>query len=299
VLERQLAEAYAAGYLGRNIFGSGFDCDVYVHRGAGAYEAGEETALIESLEGKRAQPRIKPPFPASVGLYNCPTVVNNVETLCNVPFIITNGPEWFAGLGLEKNTGPKLYCLSGHVRRPGVYEATMKTTLRELIYDYAGGIRDGRELKAVIPGGSSTPVMLASQIDVPASFDGIAQAGSMLGSAAIMVMDDSTCMVWLAENLLHFYRHESCGKCTPCREGTDWLYKLIRRVERGEGRMEDIDLITAVANNINGKTLCPFGDAAVAPALSTVKHFRHEYEAHVREGRCTLPADWRARTVRH
>ncbi len=295
VLERQLAEAYAAGYLGKNIFGSGFDCDVHVHRGAGAYEAGEETALIESLEGKRAQPRIKPPFPAAVGLYNCPTVVNNVETLCNVPFIILNGPEWFASLGLEKNTGPKLYCISGHVRRPGVYEATMKTTLRELIYEYAGGVRDGRELKAVIPGGSSTPVMLASEIDVPASFDGIAQAGSMLGSAAIMVIDDSTCMVWLAENLLHFYKHESCGKCTPCREGTDWLYKLIQRVERGEGRMEDIDLITGVANNINGKTLCPFGDAAVAPALSTVKHFRHEYEAHVREGRCTLPADWRAR----
>jgi NADH-quinone oxidoreductase subunit F len=299
VLEQQLAEAYAGGYLGKNIFGSGFDCDVYVHRGAGAYEAGEETALIESLEGKRAQPRIKPPFPASVGLYNCPTVVNNVETLCNVPFIVTNGPEWFASLGVEKNTGPKLYCISGHVKRPGVYEATMKTTLRELIYDYAGGIRDGRELKAVIPGGSSTPVMLASQIDVQASFDGIAQAGSMLGSAAIMVMDDSTCMVWLAENLLHFYRHESCGKCTPCREGTDWLYKLIRRVERGDGRMEDIDLIVSVANNINGKTLCPFGDAAVAPALSTVKHFRHEYEAHVREGRCTLPADWRASNARH
>ena len=299
VLEQQLAEAYAAGYLGRNIFGSGFDCDVYVHRGAGAYEAGEETALIESLEGKRAQPRIKPPFPASVGLYNCPTIVDNVETLCNVPFIILNGAEWFASLGVEKNTGPKLYCLSGHVKRPGVYEATMKTTLRELIYDYAGGIRDGRELKAVIPGGSSTPVMLASQIDVPASFDGIAQAGSMLGSAGIMVMDDSTCMVWLAENLLHFYKHESCGKCTPCREGTDWLYKLIRRVERGEGRMEDIDLITSVANNINGKTLCPFGEAAVAPALSTVKHFRHEYEAHVREGRCTQPADWRARGKGH
>ena len=295
VLEAQLAEAYKAGYLGKNIFGSGFDCDVHVHRGAGAYEAGEETALIESLEGKRAQPRIKPPFPAAVGLYNCPTVVNNVETLCNVPFIVLNGAEWFTGLGVEKNTGPKLYCISGHVKKPGVYEATMKTTLRELIYDYAGGLRDGHQLKAVIPGGSSTPVLRPDQIDVPASFDGIAQAGSMLGSAAIMVMDETTCMVWLAENLLHFYKHESCGKCTPCREGTDWLYKLIGRIERGEGRMSDIDLITNVANNINGKTLCPFGDAAVAPALSTVQHFRAEFEAHVREGRCTLPADWRAR----
>ncbi len=296
VLDEQLAEAYKGGYLGKNIFGSGFDCDIYVHRGAGAYEAGEETALIESLEGKRAQPRIKPPFPAAVGLYNCPTVVNNVETLCNVPCIILNGAEWYASLGVEKNTGPKLFCLSGHVKCPGVYEATMKTTLRELIYDYAGGIRDGRQLKAVIPGGSSTPVMLPSQIDVTASFEGIAQAGSMLGSAAIMVMDDTTCMVWLTQNVLHFYRHESCGKCTPCREGTDWLYKLIRRIEHGEGRMEDIDLITSVANNIGGKTLCPFGDGAVAPVLSVVKLFRHEFEAHVREGRCTLPADWRART---
>ncbi len=293
VLEAQLEEAYRAGYLGRNVFGGEFDCDIFVHRGAGAYEAGEETALLESLEGKRAQPRIKPPFPAAVGLYNCPTVVNNVETLANVPFIVLNGADWYASLGLEKNTGPKLYCVSGHVRRPGVYEATMKTTLRELIDDYAGGMRDGRELKAVFPGGSSVPVLLPHQIDVPASFDAVAQAGSMLGSAAIMVMDDSTCMVWVAENLLHFYRHESCGKCTPCREGTDWLYKLIRRVERGEGRMADIDLIVSVANNIGGKTLCPFGDAAIAPALSTVQHFRHEYEAHVREGRCPLPADWR------
>ena len=295
VLEAQLAEAYAAGYLGRNILGTGFDCDIYVHRGAGAYEAGEETALIESLEGKRAQPRIKPPFPAVSGLYDCPTAVNNVETLCNVPPLVVNGAGWFTGLGLEKNTGPKLYCVSGHVRRPGVYEATMKTTLREIIEDYAGGGREGRTLKAVIPGGSSVPMLMPDQLDIPASFDHIAQAGSMLGSAAIMVMDDTTCMVWLAENLLHFYRHESCGKCTPCREGTDWLYKLISRIERGEGRLEDIDLIVRVANNIGGKTLCPFGDAAVAPALTTVTHFRHEFEAHVREGRCTLPADWRAR----
>jgi len=295
VLEAQLAEAYRAGYLGKNIFGTGFDCDIYVHRGAGAYEAGEETALIESLEGKRAQPRIKPPFPAVSGLYNCPTAVNNVETLCNVPPMLLHGAEWFTGFGLDRNTGPKLYCVSGHVERPGVYEATMKTTLREIIFDYAGGVRGGRALKAVIPGGSSVPILMPDQLDIPASFDHVAQAGSMLGSAAIMVMDDTTCMVWLAENLLHFYKHESCGKCTPCREGTDWLYKLISRIERGEGRLEDIDLIHAVATNIGGKTLCPFGDAAVAPALTTIQHFRHEFEAHVREGRCTLPADWRAR----
>ena len=294
VLEAAIEEARAAGYLGRNVLGTGFDCEIHVHRGAGAYEAGEESALLESLEGKRAQPRIRPPFPAVVGLYGCPTAINNVETLCNVPLILTRGPEWFAGLGPEKNGGPKLYCVSGHVEKPGVYETSMHVTLRELIYGYAGGIRGGRALKAVIPGGSSTPVILPDQIDAQASFDGLVKAGSMLGSAAIIVMDDTTCMVWLAENLLHFYRHESCGKCTPCREGTDWLVKILHRVEAGEGSMRDIDLLLRVSGNIGGKTLCPFGDAAVAPVLSTIQHFRHEYEAHVREGRCTCPADWRA-----
>ena len=294
-LQAAVDEAYAAGFLGRNIFGTGFDCDVFVHRGAGAYEAGEETALIESLEGKRAQPRIKPPFPAVSGLYNCPTAVNNVETLCNVPFIVAKGVDWFAGIGPEKNTGPKLYCVSGHVKNPGVFEAAMDVTLRQLIFDYAGGMRDGRTLKAVIPGGSSTPVMLPDQIDVQASFDAIAKAGSMLGSAAIMALDDTTCMVWLAKNLLYFYRHESCGKCTPCREGADWLLKLLTRIEGGEGRMKDIELLLDVCKNIAGKTLCPFGDAEVAPVVSTIKHFRAEYEAHVRVGRCTIPADWRAK----
>jgi NADH-quinone oxidoreductase subunit F len=295
VLEAEIEAARAKGYLGRNIFGSGFDCEIFVHRGAGAYEAGEESALLESLEGKRAQPRLRPPFPAVVGLYGCPTAINNVETLCNVPFILTNGPEWFTSLGPEKNGGPKLYCLSGHVEKPGVYETSMNVTLRELIYGYGGGIRGGRTLKAIIPGGSSTPVILPDQIDAQASFDGLVKAGSMLGSAAIIVMDDTTCMVWAAENLLHFYRHESCGKCTPCREGTDWLLKILRRIEHGEGSMRDIDLLVDVANNIGGKTLCPFGDAAVAPVLSTIQHFRDEYEAHVREGRCTCPADWRVR----
>ncbi len=292
-LEGAIAEAYARGYLGRNLFGSGFDCDIHVHRGAGAYEAGEESALLESLEGKRAQPRLRPPFPAVVGLYGCPTVINNVETLANVPFIILNGPEWFSGIGPDKNTGPKLFCVSGHVNRPGVYEASMQTTLRQLIDDYAGGVRGGRQLKAVIPGGSSTPVLLPSAIDVPASFDGVAKAGSMLGSAAMIVMDDTTCMVWAAENLIHFYRHESCGKCTPCREGADWMLKILHKIERGEGEMRDLDLLESVARNINGKTLCPFGEAEVAPVLSTLRHFRHEYEAHIREGRCPLHADWR------
>jgi len=293
ILEAELAKAYKAGYLGKNIFGSGFDCDVFIHRGAGAYEAGEETALIESLEGKRAQPRLKPPFPAVEGLYGCPTAVNNVETLCNVPLIVLNGAEWFAKLGPEKNGGPKLYCISGHVQKPGVYEASMSTTLRELIYDYAGGIRGDRQLKAIIPGGSSVPLLLPDQLDTSASFDAVQKAGSLLGSAGLIVLDDTVCMVWLAMNLLHFYRHESCGKCTPCREGADWLYKLLQRIERGEGQEKDLDLLFGVASNITGKTLCAFGDAAATPVLTTLKLFRNEYEAHVREGRCTLPADWR------
>jgi NADH-quinone oxidoreductase subunit F len=295
ILEEAIADAYKAGYLGRNILGSGFDCDVFMHRGAGAYEAGEETALIESLEGKRAQPRIKPPFPAVEGLYGCPTAVNNVETLCNIPSIISNGVEWFTSLGPEKNGGPKLFCVSGHVAKPGVFEATMHTTVRELIYDYAGGIPNGRQLKAVIPGGSSVPILLPNQIDVPASFDGLMKAGTFLGSAGMIVMDDTTCMVWAARNLLHFYRHESCGKCTPCREGGDWLLKILDKIDRGDGTMADIELLLSVSDNIVGKTLCAFGDAAATPVLTTIKQFRHEYEAHVREGRCTCPADWRAR----
>jgi NADH-quinone oxidoreductase subunit F len=294
VLEAELEKAYAQGYAGKNILGSGFDCDIVIHRGAGAYEAGEETALIESLEGKRAQPRIKPPFPAVSGLYNCPTAVNNVETLCNLPSILINGAEWFAKLGPEKNGGPKLFCVSGHVQKPGVYEASMHTTLKELIYGHAGGIRGGHKLKAVIPGGSSVPILLDHQLDVPASFDDVAKAGSMLGSAGIIVMDETTCMVWAARNLLYFYQHESCGKCTPCREGGDWLYKILTRIENGEGEMRDIDLLVSIGNNIAGKTLCAFGDAAATPALTTVKNFRPEFEAHVREGRCTVPADWRA-----
>ena len=295
-LEAEIDAARKAGYVGKNIFGSGFDCEVYIFRGAGAYEAGEETALIESLEGKRAQPRIKPPFPAVAGLWQSPSAVNNVETLCNVPLIVKNGAAWFSGLGPEKNGGPKLFCVSGHVERPGTYETTMSTTLRELIYDpkFGGGIPGGRKLKCVIPGGSSVPVLLPDQLDIPASFDGVAAAGSMLGSAGIIVMDDTTCMVWAAENLLHFYQHESCGKCTPCREGTDWLLKLLKKIEHGDGQMEDIELLMSVGNNIAGKTLCAFGDAAATPVLTTIQTFRHEYEEHVKQGRCPYHADWRA-----
>jgi NADH-quinone oxidoreductase subunit F len=274
--------------------GSDFAFDIEVRRGAGAYICGEETALFESIEGKRGEPRNKPPFPVEIGLFGKPTAVNNVETLCNVPLIVKNGAEWYAKLGPEKNGGPKLYCVSGHVKRPGVYEASMDITLRELIEGHAGGVRDGRTLKAVIPGGSSVPILMPDQLDTQASFDAIQKAGSLLGSAAIVVLDDTTCMVWLAENLLHFYRHESCGKCTPCREGTDWLHKILQRIERGEGQMRDLDLLASISGNVAGKTLCAFGDAAVTPVLTTLKHFRHEYEAHIKEGRCTLPAPWRA-----
>jgi len=298
VLEAELASARAQGYVGKNILGSGQDCDIWVHRGAGAYEAGEESALLESLEGKRAQPRLRPPFPAVVGLYGCPTIINNVETICNVPVILDRGPAWFASVGPEKNTGPKLYCVSGHVARPGVFETSMDVTVRELIYDYAGGIPGGRALKAVIPGGSSVNVLPPSAIDAQASFDGLVKAGSMLGSAAMMVMDDTTDMVWVAENLIHFYRHESCGKCTPCREGSDWMLKILRKIRRGEGAMRDIDLLLSVANNIGGKTLCPFGDAEIAPVVSTIQHFRHEFEHYVREGRSLVPrAAWRGESA--
>jgi len=288
-LTEAVAEAYAAGYLGKDILGTGVDVDLVVHGGAGAYECGEETALLESLEGKRGQPRLKPPFPATQGLYGCPTIVNNVETIACVSLILEKGAEWFASYGSEKNGGPKLYCVSGHVERPGIYEAPMgKVTLRELIYDgkYGGGVLGGRKLRAVVPGGSSTPVLTADEIDVPMDFDEVAKAGSMLGSAGTIVMDDTTCMVWMAARLTYFYKHESCGKCSPCREGTGWMLRLLERIEAGQGREKDLDVLWNVADSIGGKTLCPFGDAAIAPPQSTLKKFRDEYEYHVREKGC-------------
>jgi NADH-quinone oxidoreductase subunit F len=288
-LEKAVDEAYAAGYMGKNILGTGIDVDVVVHAGAGAYECGEETALIESLEGKRGQPRIKPPFPATNGLYNCPTIVNNVETITCVPLILERGPEWFAAYGTEKNGGPKLYCVSGQLKRPGVFESPMgRLTLRELIFDekYGQGLLEGRKLRAVVPGGSSTPVLLPSEIDVAMDFDSIAKAGSMLGSAATIVMDDTTCMVWMAQRLTYFYKHESCGKCSPCREGTGWMLRLLTRIEEGKGELRDLDQLLKVADSIAGKTVCPFGDAAIAPPQSTVAKFREEYEYHIREKGC-------------
>jgi NADH-quinone oxidoreductase subunit F len=288
-LEKALAEARAAGYLGKDILGSGVEVEIVVHGGAGAYECGEETALLESLEGKRGQPRLKPPFPATHGLYGCPTIVNNVETIVCVPLVLERGPEWFAGYGTEKNGGPKLYCVSGHVRRPGTYEAPMgRITLRDLIEkpEYGGGVREGQRLRAVVPGGSSTPVLTADEIDVALDFDNVAKAGSMLGSAGTIVMDDSTCMVWMAQKLTYFYKHESCGKCSPCREGTGWLLRLLGRIEDGQAGERDLDTLWEVCDSIGGKTLCPFGDAAIAPPQSTLKKFRDEYEYHVREKGC-------------
>ncbi len=300
VLEQAIAEAYAKGYLGKNILGSGFDLDCVVHRGAGAYICGEETGLIESLEGKRAYPRVKPPFPATYGVFGSPTIVNNVETLACVPHIVTRGAEWFKSIGPEKGPGPKLYCVSGHVWKPGVYELPMGTSLREIIYTHCGGIPRGRKLKAVIPGGSSVPIFKADEIDVAMDFDSVAKAGSLLGSAGIIVMDDSTCMVRALEVIARFYHHESCGQCTPCREGTGWLHKVLRHLEEGTGREEDLQLLLDISNNMMGNTVCVLADAAAMPTISFVNKFRDEFVEHVKLGRCPLrPANEPARVAAH
>jgi len=286
VLERALREAYGRGYLGKDILGSGFDLDVYVHRGAGAYICGEETGLLESLEGKRGQPRMKPPFPAISGLYRSPTVVNNVETLCNIPHIVARGAEWYAGIGPPKSTGTRLFSMSGHVERPGNYELPMSVTLRELIFEHAGGIRNNRGLKAVIPGGSSAPVLTEQHLDVAMDFESLAAAGSMGGSGGVIVMDDTVCMVRVGEIVSRFYHHESCGQCTQCREGTAWLHKVLRRIERGQGRKEDLDLLVDMCDNMKGKTICVLSDAAAMPIESYLKYFREEFEVHIRERAC-------------
>jgi NADH-quinone oxidoreductase subunit F len=293
VLQRAIDEAYEKGFLGENILGSGFSHDITVHRGAGAYICGEETGLIESLEGKRGQPRIKPPFPAVVGVFGAPTIVNNVETLCCVTHVIHRGADWFAKIGRnEKNTGPKLYCLSGHVNRPGVYEAPMGLQMKELLYgeDYGRGMKDGRKVKAVIPGGASAAMLTAEEIeDCPLDFDGLAAKKSMLGSAAIIVMNEDTCIVDAATNLAKFFSHESCGQCTPCREGTPWLHRVLSRIEGGDGRAEDVELLEKISNQMaNGMTICVFADAAIAPVLSSIGKFRDEYRYHVENKRCLV-----------
>ncbi|HTY40796.1 MAG TPA: NADH-quinone oxidoreductase subunit NuoF [Thermoanaerobaculia bacterium] len=291
ILNAAVEEAYAKGFLGENILGSAFSLDITVHRGAGAYICGEETGLIESIEGKRGQPRIKPPFPAVSGAFAAPTIVNNVETLCCVKHVIDRGADWFLKLGRnEKNTGPKLYCVSGHVNRPGVYEAAMGLDFKEFLYgqSYAQGIRGGKKLKAVIPGGASAAILKADEIEgVPLDFDGVAARGSMLGSAAIIVMDEDTCIVSAITNILKFFSHESCGQCTPCREGTTWLFKVLHRIENGEGRPGDVELLSRVGGQMaNGMTICVLADGAAAPLLSAVAKFKDEFVFHVEHKRC-------------
>ncbi len=286
IVDRSIEEAYARGYLGKNILGSGFDFDLSTHTGAGAYECGEETALLNSLEGLRGYPRVKPPFPAVVGVYGCPTVINNVETLSNVPHILLKGAEWYAKLGSPKNGGTRLFCLSGHIARPGIYELPMGFPLRRIIEEVGGGVRGGKKLKCVIPGGSSCPVLTPADIDVPMDFDSLAKIGSMLGSGGVVIMDEDTCMVKVAWRIMKFYAHESCGWCIPCREGTAWLKALLTRLHEGGGVPEDPDTALDVSFNILGKTLCPLGDAAALPTISILKKFRQEFEDHVRLGGC-------------
>lgn len=286
ILDRAIAEAYARGYLGKGICRSGFDFDLTTHTGAGAYECGEETALLNSLEGLRGYPRVKPPFPAVVGLYGCPTVVNNVETLSNVPAILLMGADAYAKLGTPKNGGTRLFCLSGHINRPGVYELPMGFPLRRMIEEVGGGVPGDRKVKAVIPGGSSCPVLTASEVDTPMDFDSLAKIGSMLGSGGVVVIDEDSCMVKVAQRIMKFYAHESCGWCIPCREGTAWLKSLLTRFHDGGGVPEDPDTALDVAYNILGKTLCPLGDAAALPTISILKKFRHEFEEHLKLGAC-------------
>jgi len=286
IMEKAVADAYAKGFLGKNIFGSGIDFDIVTQTGAGAYEVGEESALMESLEGKRGIPRIKPPFPAVVGLYGGPTVINNAETIASVPHILLMGGEAYAKVGSERNGGTRLFGISGHVERPGVYELPMGYNLKKAIYEVAGGIPGGKKLKAVVPGGSSTPVLTADEIDVGLDFDQMGKAGTMLGSGGILVLDETVCMVELALRTIQFYQHESCGWCIPCREGTDWLKKSIGRLHAGGAVDKDIDNIRYLAENMLGRTFCPLGDAAAMPTIGFVQKFRKEFEDHLNGRGC-------------
>jgi NADH-quinone oxidoreductase subunit F len=290
-LRQAVDQAYDRGFLGKSILGSDYTLELSILRGAGAYICGEETSLLSSLEGKRGHPKLKPPFPAAEGLYRKPTVINNVETLFNVPFVVANGSDWYRQWGTPRSPGLKLFCVSGHVERPGTYELPLATPMRELIYDACGGPKGGIALKAIIPGGSSTPMMpidtaLACNLD----YESIFEAGSMLGSGGVIAINVQTCIVQVTERLARFYKHESCGKCIPCREGTDWMYKIMRRIEGGQGRMEDLDLLLDICKNIMGRSFCPLGDAAVGPVQSSIEHFREEYEFHIREKRCMAGA---------
>jgi NADH-quinone oxidoreductase subunit F len=293
-LQQAVQEAKDAGFIGQNILGSGYDLDVVVHAGAGAYICGEETALLDSLEGRRGQPRLRPPFPAVAGLYGCPTVINNVESIASVPAIIKNGADWFGSMGTEKSKGMTLYSLSGHVTRPGQYEAPMGITLRELI-DLAGGVREGHTLKFWTPGGSSTPLLTGEHLDVPLDYEGVGSVGSMLGTKALQIFDDSVCAVRAVLRWTEFYKHESCGKCTPCREGTWWLVQILERLEQGKGTEEDLVTLLDLCENITGRSFCALADGATAPITSSIKYFKDEYLAHFENGGC--PFDPMASTV--
>jgi NADH-quinone oxidoreductase subunit F len=286
IIERAINEAYEKRYLGENILGSWFNLDVVLFRGAGAYICGEETGLLESIEGKNGEPRPKPPFPAQIGLFGCPTIVNNVETLACVPHIINRGADWFSNIGTPKNTGTKIFGLSGSIKRPGLYELPLGIPLRELIFEYGGGTINGKQVKAVSPGGSSASVLTADEMDIPMDFDSLMKAGSMLGTAGVTVMDESTCMVRVAQNLAHFYRDESCGQCVQCREGTWWLDKMLTKIEEGRGRDEYIDTMLDACSQMRGTTICALADGCAMPIESTVKKFRHEFEEHIKLGRC-------------
>jgi len=287
--EEALREAYEAGYVGNNILGSDFSFQLFNHHGYGAYICGEETALLESLEGKKGQPRFKPPFPASFGVYGKPTTINNTETFAAVPWIIRNGGEWFLNLGLPNNGGTKIFSISGDVARPGNFEIRLGTPFAQLL-EMAGGMRDGRKLKAVIPGGSSAPVLPADvMMNLTMDYDAIAKAGSMLGSGAVIVIDETRCMVKSLMRLSYFYYEESCGQCTPCREGTGWLYRMVNRIENGQGTRADLDVLNDVADNIAGRTICALGDAAALPVKSFLKHFRPEFEHHIDHRECVVP----------
>ncbi|HTW19796.1 MAG TPA: NADH-quinone oxidoreductase subunit NuoF [Mycobacteriales bacterium] len=289
-VQAAVAEAYTAGLLGKNLFDTGFDLDVVVHAGAGAYICGEETALLDSLEGYRGQPRLRPPFPAIAGLYASPTVVNNVESIASVPPIIARGVEWFRGFGREKSPGFTLYSLSGHVTRPGQYEAPLGVTLRELL-DLAGGVREGHELKFWTPGGSSTPLLTAEHLDAPLDYEGMTDVGSMLGTKALQIFDDTTCVVRAVLRWTEFYAHESCGKCTPCREGTYWMVQILERLEAGDADESDIDTLLDTCDNIFGRAFCALGDGAVSPIISSVQYFRDEYVAHWENNGCPFDPD--------
>jgi NADH-quinone oxidoreductase subunit F len=289
-MQQKIDEAYTAGWLGKNIQGSGMNFDLSTHSGAGAYECGEESALLESLEGKRGNPRLKPPFPATSGAFQCPTVLNNVETFSAVPDIIIHGGKYYADLGTPKNGGTRLLCISGHVNRPGVYEVRLGMPMMDAVNGLAGGVWKGRKLKAIVPGGSSCPILTAAECELPMDYDSLAKAGSMLGSGGMVVLDETTDMVRFALRVMKFYAHESCGWCIPCREGTTWLKKILARLDEGIGSSKDIDMVDQLAQSMFGRTFCALGDAAAMPTMSIVRKFRHEFEEKIRSSQALVPA---------